>query len=210
MSDWNLKPDQIEARSFAIIDQEAPEHGWDREQWAIVRRMVHTTGDFEFVHTARFAPGAVEAGKKALLAGASIFTDTNMAAAGIKRAAVEQRGGTVRCLIAEPAVAADAHSKGTTRALAAVDAAVAEESEGAVFVIGNAPTALMRLLDLVEAGRAAPALVVGIPVGFVNAAESKQRLSQSGLPFITALGRKGGSALAACVINALLGLIEKG
>lgn len=209
MSDWNLKPEEIEARSFAIIDEEAPPHDWDPGQWVVVRRMVHTTGDFEFVRTARFTPGAVEAGKAALLAGATIYTDTNMAAAGIKKAAVERLGGSVRCLIGDAEVALAARAAGTTRALAAVDAAVAAEPN-ALFVIGNAPTALMRLLDLAEAGKAAPALVVGLPVGFVNAAESKDRLAGSDLAFVTALGRKGGSALAASVINALLGLIEKG
>lgn len=207
--DWNLKPGDIERRSFEIIDAEAPGHNWPPDQWTVVRRMVHTTGDFEFVHTARFAAGALEQGLAALKAGATIYTDTNMARMGISPARLKPLGCQVRCLMADAKVAATAKAAGTTRAVAAVDAAL-ETDPKAIFAIGNAPTALMRLLDHCESGRANPALVVGMPVGFVNAAESKDRLAASNLPYITALGRKGGSALAATVINALLALIEKG
>ena len=202
MTHWKLAPAAIEKSSLAIIDAEAGEHGWPPGQWAVVRRMIHTTADFDYVRNARFSPGALEQGLAALRQGAGIFTDTQMARAGIPLRRLAPFGCQVECLMDDPQVAREAARLGVTRAQVAVDA-VLERLDGAIYVVGNAPTALMRLLEHARAGRCRPALVVGLPVGFVNAAESKQALAQSDLPHITALGRKGGSAVAASVINAL-------
>jgi precorrin-8X/cobalt-precorrin-8 methylmutase len=132
-----------------------------------------------------------------------VFTDTNMARVGVRQRDLERFGGKARCLIAEPAIASLAVDKGITRAQAAVDAAVSE-MEGGIYAVGNAPTALLRLVDLIQTGTARPALVIGLPVGFVNAAESKDALIATGYPHIANVGRKGGSNLAASVVNALL------
>ena len=208
MNDWNLPPDEIQRRSFAIIDWEAPPHQWDPACWSIIRRMIHTTGDFEFVHTTRIHPQALARGMEAIRAGAPIYTDTNMARAGISRGLLAPFGVEVRCLMGEETTSELAHQEGTTRAVAAVDLAL-DDLEGGIYAVGNAPTALFRLLEHIQAGRVRPALVVGLPVGFVNAAESKQALAQSDQPYITVSGRKGGSALAAAVINALAQLCRE-
>lgn len=199
---WNLKPGDIETRSMEIIDSEAGDHGLSSLQWAIVRRMIHTTADFDWAKTTLFSQEAIDRGIAALRSGCTIYTDTQMAKMGISPWRLEPLGVEVRCLISRGQTIARATAGPTTRAVAAVDIAV-EADPGAMFVVGNAPTALYRLLEHVNAGRANPALVVGLPVGFVNAAEAKQALAESDLPFITAKGRKGGSAVAASVVNAL-------
>jgi precorrin-8X/cobalt-precorrin-8 methylmutase len=204
-----MKPEDIEAKSFSIIDAEAGDHGLPPDQWAVVRRMVHTSADFDYIRSVRFHPKAIGAGIGAIRSGRAIVTDTQMAMAGIRVRDVQRFGGAVRCLIAEPTVHRAAESNGTTRALAAVDAAVPEMA-GGIYVVGNAPTALLRLIELVKKGEAAPALVVGLPVGFVNAAESKADLARTDVPYITNEGRKGGSNLAAAVVNALLILARDG
>lgn len=209
MTDWNLPPGDIEERSFAIIDSEAKEHGWPSDAWGIVRRMIHTTADFEYVQSVRMQGQAIERGCQAIRSGCTIFTDTSMARSGISSARLAPFGAKVECLMADPAVAELAKQSNTTRAYAAVDA-VLDRLEGAIYVVGNAPTALFRLVELIQLGKARPVLVVGLPVGFVNAAESKDALAASGYPHITALGRKGGSAVAASVINALADLCAKG
>jgi precorrin-8X/cobalt-precorrin-8 methylmutase len=199
---WNLKPDDIETRSLAIIDDEAGAHGWPPREWAIVRRMIHTTADFEWAKITLFHDQAIESGLKALSRSCTIFTDTQMARMGVSPWRIDKCGSQVRCLMNDEATIARAAKNGTTRAVAAMDLAVDMDLE-AVFVIGNAPTALLRLLEHCSSGKARPQLVVGLPVGFVNAAEAKHSLAQTDLPFITAKGRKGGSAIAASVINAL-------
>lgn len=199
---WNLKPDDIEARSLAIIDSEAGEHGYSPKQWAIIRRMIHTTADFDWANITMISDEAIATGIKALNNGCTIFTDTQMAQMGISPWRMEPLNVDVRCLISRGQTIARATAGATTRAVAAVDLAV-ETNPEAIFVIGNAPTALFRLVEHARAGRANPGLIVGLPVGFVNAAESKQVLAESDLSFITARGRKGGSAVAASVINAL-------
>ena len=214
----HIAPERIEARSFEIIDAEVPEpRPFSGVAWSIVRRMIHTTADFELLDLARFHPDAVASGLAALARGCTIVTDTEMARMGIPVRRMEPLGCEVRCLMNDPRVALRAKADGTTRAHAAVDVAV-EEIRPEIFVIGNAPTALVRLLEHVRAGRARPALVVGMPVGFVNAAESKALLVNqdaagksasdgAGAPFVAPYiavhGRKGGSPMAACVINAL-------
>jgi len=202
-TDWNIAPDEIERRSFAIIDHEAGAHGWQPAAWTIVRRMIHTSGDFSWIDTVRMHPQAIAAGIAALRAGRPIYTDTRMAQAGIGKALLARWGVDVICLVDDPALAAQAKAQGVTRSLAGIDLSL-DRMRGGIYVIGNAPTALYRLLEQAAAGRARPALVIGLPVGFVNAAESKQALAdQDALPYITALGRKGGSNLAAAAVNAL-------
>jgi precorrin-8X/cobalt-precorrin-8 methylmutase len=197
-----MKPDDIEGLSFKIIEAEAGEHAFPPDQWAVVRRMIHTSADFDYLRTVRFHPRAVAAGLTALRGGKTIVTDTNMALVGIRKDGLRAFGVTAVCLMTDPAVARTAADSGTTRARAAVDAAVELMADG-IYVIGNAPTALLRLVELITEGRARPALVVGLPVGFVNAAESKQSLLALDTPYITNVGRKGGSNLAASVVNAL-------
>ena len=198
-----MKPAEIEALSFRIIDQEAGNHGFPEDQWTIVRRMIHTRADFEYLTSVRFHAEAVRAGVAAITTGRNIVTDTNMARAGIRKSAILRFGGSRECLIDDPTVAHAARDSGCTRAMAAVDAAIPMMRKG-IYVIGNAPTALLRLMELIRAGKAEPALVVGLPVGFVNAAESKAMLVEMDIPFISNVGRKGGSNVAASVINALI------
>jgi len=194
----------IETESLRIIDSEVPEpRPYQGAQWQVVRRMIHTSADFEMLDLVRFHPGAVEAGLAALHRGCILVTDTEMARAGIPDRRMDALNCSVHCLMRDPEVLALSQTQGSTRARAAMDFAV-ERLEPEIYVIGNAPTALLRLLEHIEAGRAAPALIVGMPVGFVNAAESKALLlAQDRVQFITIEGRKGGSALAASVINAL-------
>ncbi len=195
-------PRDIEAESFRRIEAQVGPHHLAPELWAVVRRMIHTSADLEYLRTVRCHPEAVAAGVAALRRGAPLGTDTRMLLAGIGTGRLARLGVTPFCLLDEPGVAQEAARQGTTRAAAAVEAGLPRLA-GGIVAIGNAPTALLRLLELLEAGAASPALVVGLPVGFVNAAESKELLSRQSCPFITALGPKGGSAVAAAVINAL-------
>lgn len=199
-----MKPQEIETSSFDIIDKEAGAHAFSEAQWAVVRRVIHTTADFEWMQMIRFHPAAISAGISVIQAGKPIITDTQMALMGIRKRDIENFGGTVSCFMSDPEVAEAAVKAGGTRAEAAMDKA-AGRFDGGIYVVGNAPTALLRLIDLMDAGQVAPDLIVGLPVGFVNAAESKAKLLERGRPpFITNVGRKGGSAIAAAVINALI------
>lgn len=198
-----MKPHEIETRSFEIIDREAGPHPYSAVQWQIVRRMIHTTADFEYVSNTCFHPKAVRSGVAALRAGATIFTDTNMARSGIRQTGLDAFGAEAVCLMAEEAIGRKALANGTTRAEVAVDE-VADRLDGAIYAVGNAPTALLRLIELMRSGQVAPALVIGLPVGFINAAESKAALLEADVPYITNVGRKGGSNVAAAVVNALV------
>ena len=203
-----MKPDEIETASFAIIDREAGDHDFDKPHWSIVRRMIHTTADFEFKEIVRFHPQAIAAGIAAIRSGKMIITDTNMARVGITSSALAQFGGSVKCYMNDPVIHEKAKSNGITRAKVAVDMALSDMQDG-IYVVGNAPTALLRLIELIKEGKAHPALIVGLPVGFVNAAESKAALMEMDYPYISNIGRKGGSNLAASVVNALTILAEK-
>jgi precorrin-8X/cobalt-precorrin-8 methylmutase len=203
-----MNPGEIEALSFKIIDQEAGPHEFSVEQWAVVRRLIHTSADFQYMQTIRFHPDAIGAGIAAIRAGKPIITDTQMARAGIRRSDLKPFGVSVKCYMGDRAVHAAAKAAGTTRAHAAVDTAIAEMS-GGIYVIGNAPTALLRLIQRVKEKKAQPALIIGLPVGFVNAAEAKAELLKLDRPpYITNAGRKGGSNVAAAAINALAGLVK--
>ncbi len=203
-----MKPQEIEDLSFKIIEQEAGEHTFSDEQWPIVRRMIHTSADFEYMKTIRFYPDAVQKGILAIQNGCQIFTDTNMARVGIRKKEIHEFGGKVSCLIADKDVADKAKETGTTRALAAVDMACDRMKDG-IYVVGNAPTALLRLIELIKGKKVSPALVIGFPVGFVNAAESKDALMALDFPYITNKGRKGGSNIAAAIVNALAIMANK-
>ena len=202
-----LDPLEIERRSFEIIDAEVGSHPYDKRQWPVVRRIIHTTADFDFASNTVFAPGAVEAGIAALRGGAKILCDTNMVRAGVNKARLAAFGCEIHCHVADAEVAARAKAAGVTRSILATRKGAAEGCR--IFLIGNAPTALFELLELARAGQCDPALVVGVPVGFVGAEESKEALLASGLPFITCRGRKGGSAIAAAILNALMILAEE-
>lgn len=197
-----LKPEEIEAESFRIIDSEVGPHGYNVQQWPVVRRMIHTTADFELAKTTRFAPGVIDKALTALRGGAKILCDTNMVLSGVNKTRLAKLGGGIACHVADPGVAAEAKAAGLTRSTLALRRGVTEGCS--VFLIGNAPTALFELLRLVEAGVVQPHLIVGVPVGFVGAAESKEALLATELPFIAIQGRKGGSAIAAAILNALL------
>lgn len=197
-----LQPEAIETESFRIIDSEVGPHGYDAQQWPVVRRMIHTTADFEMAQTTVFAPGVVERSLAALRGGAKILCDTNMVLAGVNKARLGKLGGSIVCHVADPQVALEAKAAGLTRSTFALRKGVAEGSS--IFLIGNAPTALFELLRLVESGAVQPELIVGVPVGFVGAAESKDALLATDLPYIALKGRKGGSAIAAAILNALM------
>lgn len=202
-----MKPHEIERLSFEIIEQEAGSHDFTDHQWQIVRRMIHTSADFDYMKTIRFHPQAIPAGLNAIRSGNNILTDTNMAKSGIRGKDLSRFNGAVHCLINDPSVARTAKNEGTTRAQAAVDAAT-DLMTGGIYVVGNAPTALIRLMALVREKKIDPALIIGLPVGFVNAAESKEALSQMNIPYVTNLGRKGGSNVAAAVVNALILILD--
>ncbi|WP_419655954.1 CbiC: cobalt-precorrin-8X methylmutase [Desulfosarcina variabilis str. Montpellier] len=198
-----MQPQEIERLSFQIIDGEAGDHGFPSDQWQVVRRMIHTSADFEWQQMVRLHPEAISAGVKAIKSGCTIVTDTNMARVGMRQRDLDRFGVKVHCYMTDQRVSETAVQKGITRATAAMDVAAAELA-GGICVVGNAPTALLRLMQLMDQGDARPALVVGLPVGFVNAAESKAMLLEKDIPYITNVGRKGGSNVAAAVINALV------
>lgn len=201
-------PADIERTSISIITRELDEQGLTPppETAAVVKRVIHTTADFDYAKNLRFTPGAVQAAVRALQRGAVIVTDTNMALAGISRPGLAKLGCEAVCYMADPAVAEAAKQAGTTRAVAAMHRA-AREHPGAILAVGNAPTALLTIAEEIEAGLR-PALVIGVPVGFVNVVESKETLfaicEQHGVPAIAAMGRKGGSNVAAAICNALV------
>ena len=201
-------PADIERTSISIITRELDELGLTPppETAAVVKRVIHTTADFDYAKNLRFTPGAVQAAVRALQRGAVIVTDTNMALAGISRPGLAKLGCEAVCYMADPAVAESAKQAGTTRAVAAMHRA-AREHPGAILAVGNAPTALLTIAEEIEAGLR-PALVIGVPVGFVNVVESKETLfaicEQHGVPAIAAMGRKGGSNVAAAICNALV------
>ncbi len=202
MEAWRLLPQEIEQESFRRIDREAGRHSFAPPAWSVVRRMIHTSADFDYLTATRMHPKALAAGVAALRQGRPVATDTRMLAAGISTGRLARLGVEVRCFMDDPEVAAEAARRGVTRAAVAMERTLPGLA-GGIVAIGNAPTALLRLLELLAQGAPPPALIVGLPVGFVNAAESKEALSFTDYPYITALGRKGGSAVAASVVNAL-------
>ena len=200
-----VKPEEIEKRSMEIITSELGGRTWPEPEFSIVRRCIHTSADFDYADNLVFSPGAARIGVDAIRSGADIVTDTKMAAAGINKKKLSAYGGSVHCYISDDDVMAEAKERGCTRATVCMERG-AEVSLGkpAIFAIGNAPTALVRLAELIDSGEARPALVVGAPVGFVNVVESKEIMMERNVPFIIPKGRKGGSNIAATICNAMI------
>lgn len=198
-----MRPEDIEKRSMELIALELGETDIDENNLPVIKRVIHTTADFEYARNLVFSREAVRTGREALTSGAAIITDTNMAAAGISKPFAARFGNEIVCKMAEETIAVLAKERRATRAQVAMEWAV-EHYPNAIFVVGNAPTALLRLCELMDAGKAKPSFVVGAPVGFVNVIESKEALmSRNMTPYIVARGRKGGSNVAAAIINAL-------
>ena len=198
-----VAPADIERRSMEIITAELGERTFPAEQLPILKRVIHTTADFDYADNLVFTPGAVAAGLAAIQAGCAIVTDTQMARAGINKKVLERFGGEALCFMSDPDVAAEAKARGVTRATVSMERAAAL-TRPLILALGNAPTALVRACELMEEGALKPALVIGVPVGFVNVVESKELLRTMPGEHIVALGRKGGSNVAAAICNALL------
>lgn len=200
-------PMDIEKRSFEIIESELP-HPIDPKLAPIIKRVIHTSADFEYADTLCFSEDVVAKAHEAIKKGACIVTDTQMAKAGINKKNLAKWGGEVYCFIADEDVAAAAKEQGGTRAAASMDKAAAL-GKPLIFAIGNAPTALVRICELIEEGKLKPELVIGVPVGFVNVVQSKEMIMKEPVPYIVARGRKGGSNVAACIVNALLYMLGR-
>ncbi len=203
-----LEPDEIYRRSFAIIKSEFGDYAVEEEQMLIRTRIAHTTADVEFSKTFQFHSGAIEAGINAIKSGKNIFTDVSMVSSGIRPRIEEDFKGELLCFLYDQGIAEEAKRRETTKSAVAMTKG-APHYKGGIVAIGNAPTALFELIDLIKEGKAEPALVVGVPVGFVGAAESKQELAQLDIPYITNPDRRGGSPIAAAIVNGLIALARK-
>ncbi|WP_373228671.1 precorrin-8X methylmutase [Cohnella sp.] len=203
-----IQPQEIEQKSFEMITEELGEHSFTTEQYAVVQRVIHASADFELGRSLVFHPDAIQAGIQAIRSGKTVVADVQMVQVGISKGRIEQFGGEVKVYISDPDVMAEAKRLNTTRAIVSVRKAILE-AEGGIFAIGNAPTALLELIRLVKEGVTKPGLVIGVPVGFVSAAESKEELAKLDIPFITNIGRKGGSAVAVAALNAISLLAER-
>ncbi|WP_252236661.1 precorrin-8X methylmutase [Clostridium sp. CH2] len=205
--DYLKNPMGIEEKSFEIIGEELGAHSFSDEELLIVKRVIHTTADFEYKDLVEISKDAINAGKEILSKGATIYTDTNMALNGINKMALAETNSKVICYVNEPDVHIEAKEKGITRSMAAVEKACSDDVD--IFVFGNAPTALFKLKELIKEKKANPKLIIAVPVGFVGAAESKENLDELGIPYIRVKGRKGGSTVGAAIVNALLYMIVK-
>ena len=199
----NVLPADIEKRSFEIITEILGENQPDPQVAHIVKRVIHTTADFDYADNLFISPDAEENFAKAIKAGGIIITDTNMALSGISKPALAKYGAEARCYVADPDIAKEAKERGITRSAVCMEKAAAE-TRPLIFALGNAPTALIRVCELIREGRMKPAIVIGVPVGFVNVIESKEMLLETDIPQIVAKGRKGGSNVAAAICNAML------
>ncbi len=201
----HLLPEQIEQRSFEIIDGELKKRGivLPKEQEMITKRVIHTTADFEYTDTLTFSKGAVGIARELLKKGADIVTDTNMALSGINKRSLAGLGGEVHCYMADETVAKLARERGTTRAAVSMEIA-AKIQKPVIFAVGNAPTALIQIYEMMQGSDWRPAFVIGVPVRFVNVEAAKELILQTDVPFIINRGRKGGSNVAAAICNALI------
>ena len=199
----NVKPMDIEKRSFAIITELLGDTKLDPENELVIKRVIHTSADFDYVQNLVFSEHAVSKGIEALRGGCDIVTDTQMARAGINKTILSKLGGQAHCFMSDPDVAEEAKERGVTRAIVSMERA-AKLPKPCIFAIGNAPTALISLHEQMQAGKLTPALIIGVPVGFVNVVESKELIIGSEVPHIVARGRKGGSNVAAAICNAML------
>ncbi|MDU1414559.1 MAG: precorrin-8X methylmutase [Clostridium sp.] len=197
------KPMDIEKKSFEIIGEEMGPHNFGPRELSIVKRVIHTTADFEYKDLLYISPNAIDKALELLKKGVTIYTDTNMALSGINKKALKELNCRVVCYVSEPEVAIKAKERNITRSMAAVEEATSDGVE--FFVFGNAPTALYRLKEAIEQGKSNCKFIVGAPIGFVGAAESKVEIEKlKDIPMITVRGRKGGSAVAAAIVNALM------
>lgn len=203
--DYVKVPMDIEKGSFEIIGKEMGPHNFNDEELQIIKRVIHTTADFEYKDLVKINNNAIEVGKNLLKKGVTIYTDTNMALSGINKRALKKLNCDVKCFVNLDDVHKIAKERGITRSMAGVEKAAEDNVE--IFVFGNAPTALFRLMELMKEKKANPGLIVGVPVGFVGAEESKRKLEEMDIPHITIRGRKGGSTVAASIINALMYMI---
>ena len=199
----HIAPMDIEKRSFEIITELLGEKRFDPENEPVIKRAIHTTADFDYADNLVFSPHAVQRGMEALRCGCDIVTDTQMAKAGINKTILGRLGGQVHCFMSDEDVAREAKARGVTRAIVSMERA-AKLPKPCIFAIGNAPTALICIRELMDAGKLKPALIVGVPVGFVNVVESKELILELDTPHIVARGRKGGSNVAAAICNAML------
>ncbi len=200
-----MKPEDIESESFRIILSELGLHSFSQTELPIVQRVIHATADFDYAKTLCFSPNAIVAGVNALGSGCSVFCDVQMIVAGMSQSRLERLGGQVMCRVNAPEVVEESRVTGKTRSEIAMRQ-FGPALNGSIVAIGNAPTALLELIRLYKEEGIKPALIIGVPVGFVNAAESKQSLSETSLEYITSTGRKGGSTVAVAILNALLRL----
>ena len=199
-----IRPMDIERRSFEIITELLGDRKLDPENELVIKRAIHTTADFDYADNLVFSDHAVTKGIEALRAGCDIVTDTQMAKAGINKTILASLGGEVHCFMSDPDVAEAAKARGVTRAMVSMEKACCLDGD-LIFAVGNAPTALIQLDELIRAGKLLPKLIIGVPVGFVNVVEAKELiLAQEQVPYIVAKGRKGGSNVAAAICNALL------
>ena len=199
----HIAPMDIEKRSFEIITELLGERRLNPENELVIKRAIHTTADFDYADNLVFSPHAVQRGMEALRGGCDIVTDTQMAKAGINKTILGRLGGQVHCFMSDEDVAREAKARGVTRAIVSMERA-AKVGKRCIFAIGNAPTALICIRELSDAGKLSPALIVGVPVGFVNVVESKELILELDTPHIVARGRKGGSNVAAAICNAML------
>ena len=202
-----VKPREIEERSFAIISEELGARTFAPHTELIVKRCIHTSADFDYADNLCFSQDAAVKAMEAIQRGVSVVTDTNMAKAGINKVSLGKYGGSVHCFMADADVAEAARLHGTTRASESMKKAAAM-GEPFLYAIGNAPTALVTLYDLMQEGQVKPELIIGVPVGFVNVVQSKELILSSNVPYIVAAGRKGGSNIAACICNAVLYMLN--
>lgn len=200
-----VRPQDIEKRSFAIISKELEEKGivLPKEQELVTKRAIHTSADFDYAKTMTYSDHAVEIAKKLIQNGADIVTDTNMALAGVNKKELAKYGGEAHCFMAEEEVAKIAKERGVTRAAVSMEKA-AQIEKPVLFAIGNAPTALIELYEMMQSGKYRPAFIIGVPVGFVNVEAAKDLILKTDVPYIINRGRKGGSNIAAAICNALL------
>ena len=202
MMDYIKNPMEIENASMRIIESEIGEHSFSKEELLIVKRIIHTTADFEYKNLVEISKDAIEASKKVFKKSFTIYTDTNMALSGINKIALSKLNGKAICYVNLDEVHKVAKEKGITRSMAALEKACEDNVD--IFVFGNAPTALFKLKELIKSGKANPSFIIAVPVGFVGAAESKENLDELNVPYIRVKGRKGGSTVAAAIVNALM------
>ncbi|MCX7923588.1 MAG: precorrin-8X methylmutase [Clostridia bacterium] len=202
-----INPGDIEKKSFEIITGILGDRVFSPLHEPIIKRVIHTSADFEYADIMNISVNAVEKGFEAIRAGSNVITDTRMAASGINKKTLANYGGQVVCFMDDLKIAEEAKVKNVTRASLCMDRA-AEDLNNKIFALGNAPTALIRLCELIYSGAVSPALVVGVPVGFVNVVESKELLKQMNVPYIISEGRKGGSNIAAAIVNAILYMMD--